>query len=155
MENNNQNGGPIIVAFGDGNQVAYSITNTYQGNVNNGKSHNVANGSKLPTAEQMEQALRKTVSDGYWWSSRAWAVVFRVYQMLGYTGSYSTFVEDAGKWKVNTGYELNYDAIQKPMAKGWLIGPVEKWEAQGAAKAFPELANALLNILGIDLKTLY
>jgi len=47
-----------------------------------------------------------------------------------------------------------YDAIQKPMAKGWLIGPVEKWEAQGAAKAFPELANALLNILGIDVKTL-
>jgi len=74
--------------------------------------------------------------------------------MLGYTGSYSTFVEDAGKWKVNTGYELNYDAIQKPMAKGWLIGPVGKWEAQGAAKAFPELANALLNILGIDVKTL-
>jgi len=36
------------------------------------------------------------------------------------------------------------------VAKGWLIGPVENWERQGAAKTFPVLANALLDMLGID-----
>ena len=144
----------MIVAFGDGNQVAYSITNNYQGNAYNGKNHNGARESRMPTAEKMSDALRRTVSEGYWWSNRAWAVVYRVCQMLGYTGSYSTVVEDAGKWAVDTGYELNYDAIQKPMAKGWLIGPVENWERQGAAKAFPVLANALLDMLGIDPQTL-
>jgi hypothetical protein len=40
------------------------------------------------------------------------------------------------------------------MAKGWLIGPVGNWERQGAAKAFPVLANALLDMLGIDPQTL-
>jgi len=154
MENSNQTGGPMIVAFGDGNQVAYSITNNYQGNAYNGKNHNGARENRMPTAEKMSDALRRTVSEGYWWSNRAWAVVYRVCQMLGYTGSYSTFVEDAGKWAVDTGYELNYDAIQKPMAKGWLIGPVGNWERQGAAKAFPVLANALLDMLGIDPQTL-
>lgn len=155
MENNyNQNGGPMIVAFGDGNQVAYSITNNYQGNAYNGKNDNAAKESRMPSAEQMGEALKRTVADGYWWSQRAWAVVYRVCQMLGYTGSYTTFLEDAARWKVDTGYELNYDALQKPMAKGWLIGAVEKWESQGASKPFVLLAYALLDKLGIDPHTL-
>lgn len=54
----------MIVAFGDGNQVAYSITNNYQGNAYNGKNHNGARESRMPTAEKMSDALRRTVSEG-------------------------------------------------------------------------------------------
>lgn len=64
MENSNQNGGPMIVAFGDGNQVAYSITNNYQGNAYTGNNHNGARESRMPTAEKMSDALRRTVSEG-------------------------------------------------------------------------------------------
>lgn len=62
MENSNQTGGPMIVAFGDGNQVAYSITNNYQGNAYNGKNHNGARESRMPTAEKMSDVLTKCLT---------------------------------------------------------------------------------------------
>jgi hypothetical protein len=82
MENsNNHNGGPIIVAFGDGNQVAYSITNTYQGNVNNGKNES-ARSSEKDTAkkkaspDQIMKAL--DLSKAYIWGNAAYTVAFCV-----------------------------------------------------------------------------
>ena len=101
----------------------------------------------LPTAEQMKQAVLATMKQGYWGSSRGWAVVYRVYQMKGYCKSYAQFAREVEEWGIETTFLCNYDAIQKPIATGMLSGLPEKWEAQGAQGQLVKLANALINEL--------
>lgn len=102
---------------------------------------------ELPTKEEMCRAVSETHRQGYWWSNRSWAVVYRVYQMKGYMKGISEFVREVGQWPVTTSFVCNYDAVQKPIAEGLLIGPVEKWEMNGAHKQNIKLAYSLLEIL--------
>jgi hypothetical protein len=102
---------------------------------------------QLPSEEQMKQAVTKTMLQGLWWSSRSWAVVYRVYQMKGYMHSFAHFVREVKDWEIDTGYECNYDAIQKPISTGVYSGMPDNWEAQGAQKQAVKLALALLEIL--------
>ena len=95
----------------------------------------------------MSQAVVATVKQGLWWSNRSWAVVYRVYQMKGYMGGFSQFIRDVESWPVKTGFECNYDAVQKPITSGVLLGNPENWEAQGAPKQASLLAYALLEKL--------
>ena len=98
----------------------------------------------LPTKEEMCKVVMETYKGGYWWGNRSWAVVYRVYQMKGYMKGISEFVRDVETWQIELSYECNYDAVQKPIAKSLLIGPVEKWELNGANVQNVKLANALL-----------
>lgn len=103
---------------------------------------------QLPTSEQMKQAVQTTIGQGYWWASRAWAVVYRVWQMKGYNGSISEFVREVSEWKLKSDYECNYDAVQKPIASGVLSGLPERWKSQGAQGQAVKLAETLLDELG-------
>lgn len=105
------------------------------------------NSSILPTTDQLKQAITATMNQGYWWASRAWAVVFRVYQMKGYNGSISEFVREVESWNLKLDPECNYDAVQKPIASGVLSGLPERWKAQGAQGQAVKLAEALLEEL--------
>lgn len=96
----------------------------------------------LPTKEEMQKAVMTTYKQGYWWSGRSWAVVYRVWQMKGYMKSISDFVRDVTTWP-QVGYACTYDAVQKPIAKGLMIGTVDKWESNGANTQNIKLANAL------------
>ena len=101
----------------------------------------------LPTAAEMQMAVAETVRQGLWWSNRSWAVVYRVYQMKGYMQGISTFVREVAAWKMHKTYECNYDAVQKPIAHGLLIGQPEKWLENGAPKQAAARAFAMLEIL--------
>ena len=37
--------------------------------------------SVTPSPEAMARAVERTMAQGFWWASTAWAVVYRVYQM--------------------------------------------------------------------------
>ena len=93
--------------------------------------------------KEMKRAVENSASKGYWWSSRSWAVVYRVYQMKGYMASISQFVREVKDWEVQIGFDCNYDAVQKPLAKGLLSGSPDKWVAQGAQGQAVKLAEAL------------
>ena len=108
---------------------------------------------QLPSQEEMKQAVMETMTQGLWWSSRSWAVVYRVYQMKGYMNSFANFAREAKEWGIDTGYECNYDAIQKPISTGVYSGMPDNWEAQGAQKQAVKLALALLEILDNKLET--
>jgi len=99
---------------------------------------------EMPTSEQICKAIRESIKEGLWWSNRAWAVVYRVWQMKGYMGGFSQFVKEEKTWKIDTGFECNYDAIQKPINSGVLAGNPENWNKQGAPAQAVFLANALL-----------
>ena len=101
----------------------------------------------IPTKEEMIMAVKGTVSQGMWWSNRSWSVVYRVYQIKGYMGGFSQFIAEAKSWQIDTGFELNYDAVQKPITSGKLIGDVEEWEANGAPKQAVVLAYAIIDEL--------
>ena len=81
----------------------------------------------LPTQEEMCEAVRETHRQGYWWSNRSWAVVYRVYQMKGYMKGFSDFVREVEQWPVKVSFACKYDAVQKPIAEGLLIGSLDKW----------------------------
>ena len=106
----------------------------------------------IPTSQQMQQAVAATVKNGMWWSSRCWAVVYRVYQIKGYVNNYTYFINEVKSWTVKTGYECNYDAIQKPMVSGIYVGNPERWEKNGAQKQAVRLAVALMEELDKMLK---
>lgn len=120
------------------------IENNYCGNTSQGQEEAFP---LLLSPDQLKQAVQTTFSQGLWWSSRSWAVVFRVWQMKGYNGSISEFVREVSGWKLKSDYECNYDAVQKPIASGVLSGLPERWKAQGAQGQAVKLAEALLEEL--------
>ena len=128
------------LVFGNTGTITYheqSRTDTVEENIS----------PSIPTKEEMIMAVKGTVSQGMWWSNRSWSVVYRVYQIKGYMGGFSQFIAEAKSWQIDTGFELNYDAVQKPITSGKLIGDVEEWEANGAPKQAVVLAYAIIDEL--------
>ncbi len=102
----------------------------------------------LPTAESMARAVETTMTAGYWWANTAWAVVYRVYQMLGYRGGYSQFVRQVESWPRSRQWKMacRYDAVQKPVSSGRLDGSPEEWEHRAGLRQAARLGNALLHL---------
>ena len=107
-------------------------------------SHEV---NPVPMIQAMASAVEQTVAQGYWWASTAWAVVYRVYQMKGYTGSISQFVREVEEWpwQKKPAYECNYDAVCKPIRSGRLAGTPDGWVRNGASSQYAVLGQELLN----------
>ena len=101
----------------------------------------------IPPPEAMARAVERTMAQGYWWASTAWAVVYRVYQMKGYTGSISQFVREVEEWpwQKKPAYECNYDAVCKPIRSGRLAGTPDGWVRSGASSQYAILGQELLN----------
>lgn len=104
---------------------------------------------ELPTNRQMAKACEMTMEDGLWWGHATWAVVFRVYQTLGFKGSVSEFVREVKvwTWKKDPEYQCSDDSVGKPLREGKLVMPIEKWEGEGVMKRCITLASRLLNLL--------
>ena len=49
-------------------------------------------GKSIIQPEVMAKALERTMEEGYWWASTAWAVAYRIYQMEGWAASASSCV---------------------------------------------------------------
>ena len=105
--------------------------------------------SVTPPPEAMARAVERTMAQGYWWASTAWAVVYRVYQMKGYTGGIRQFVREVKEWPFSgrLNYECNYDAVCKPIRSGRLAGTPDGWIKNGATAQYAILGTALLKEL--------
>lgn len=92
------------------------------------------------------KAVEQTVSKGLWWASTAWAVVYRVYQIEGYSGSIKQFVREVADWPFEHSpeYECSYDAVCKPIRSGKLTGLPSTWVQNGAMAQYAILGEALL-----------
>lgn len=117
-----------------------------EGNTN-GREKGMEDMTPLP--ETMARAVERTMAQGYWWASTAWAVVYRVYQMKGYGGGFSQFVKEVATWPRTRQWEMecNFDAVQKPVSSGRLSGMPETWRANGAQEQATKLAFALMEEL--------
>jgi len=118
-----------------------------RGGNTNGREKGMEDMTPLP--ETMARAVEKTMAQGYWWASTAWAVVYRVYQMKGYGGGFSQFVKEVATWPRTRQWEMecNFDAVQKPVSSGRLSGMPETWRANGAQEQATKLAFALMEEL--------
>ena len=103
--------------------------------------------SVTPPPEAMARAVERTMAQGYWWASTAWAVVYRVYQMKGYTGGIRQFVREVKEWpwQRKPEYECTYDAVCKPIRSGKLTGMPDGWVMNGASSQYANLGQELLN----------
>ena len=106
-------------------------------------------GKSIIQPEVMATALEKTMEEGYWWASTAWAVVYRVYQMEGFTGSIRQFVREVKEWpwQKALAFPCTYDSIQKPIVSGKLSGSIDKWKEDGAPEQMERLARRLFDLL--------
>lgn len=110
-------------------------------------------GRKLPTAVIMANAVEQTMNEGLWYGATGWAVVYRVYQIAGYKGSYSEFVREAKAWPWSRtiDYLPTDDAVSKPLRNGKMMTDIKYWEAEGVAKRNRMLAMALLQKMGFEI----
>jgi len=105
--------------------------------------------SVTPPPEAMARAVERTMAQGYWWASTAWAVVYRVYQMKGYTGGIRQFVREVKEWpwQKKPIFPCNYDSVQKPIVGGKLMRTIDKWKDDGAMEQMQKLGQALFDLL--------
>ena len=82
--------------------------------------HAPTENTQRPAPETVVRAIEKTVSNGLWFASTSWAVVYRVCQIKGYKKGFSQFVRDVSTWPftVKLPFECKFDAIQKPVTSG-------------------------------------
>lgn len=102
-----------------------------------------------PTMAEMASACEKTREESLWWGNTSWSVVYRVYVMLGFKGSEPAFIEEVGKWpfKKPFPYDCNKDSVGKPLRRGKIVGPIEKWAGEGAHPREIKLGERLLALL--------
>ena len=147
-ENNKQGSKIEIVYVASGGQHVETIQSQ---NIYTNKRQSVSEepNSVTPPPGAMARAVEQTMAQGYWWASTAWAVVYRVYQMKGYTGGIRQFVREVEGWPFSgrLNHECNYDAVCKPIRSGRLAGTPDGWIKNGATAQYAKLAMALLKEL--------
>ncbi len=143
MRNNDMNNRPNnvqIIIYGDGNQVADSITNTYNGETYNGKHARPETQPKpkKATREMMSRAALITLRQGYWKAQRSWSVVFVVYGIWGYKGTVSEFVEEVAGWPdgVASSMLCNRDAVEKPKNAYNFTKDITQWRSNGVPEQY-------------------
>ena len=106
-------------------------------------------GQETIPLELIMKAVEQTMTQGLWWASTAWAVVYRIYQIKGYAGSIRQFVRDVADWPFERDpeYECNYDAVCKPIRSGKLSGTSDVWASNGATDQYVILGEELLKEL--------
>ena len=105
--------------------------------------------SVTPPPEAMARAVERTMAQGYWWASTAWAVVYRVYQMKGYSSGIRQFVREVEEWpwQKALAFPCTYDSVQKPIVGGKLMRTIDKWKDDGAMEQMQKLGQALFDLL--------
>ena len=103
----------------------------------------------LPSAEEMVAACEKTREEALWWGNASWSVTYRIYCILGYKGSKESFIKEVKDWpfKKPFKYVCNRSALDRPLRRGRINGPLEKWAADGAAVREVKLGGRLMEIL--------
>jgi len=142
----------------------YALILNYNAHVENqhnyygGKPENTSKGSEMdnenadkepPSAAEMAAACEKTKGEGLWWGDASWSVVFRVYCIKGYKGSMKSFIDEVQKWdfKQTFKYKCNKDSVGKPLQRGKITGPIDKWASDGAMAREVKLGERLIAIL--------
>ena len=104
---------------------------------------------KLPSAEEMVKACEKTREEALWWGNASWSVTYRIYCILGYKGNAESFIKEVKDWpfKKPFKYVCNRSALDRPLRRGRINGPLEKWAADGASAREVKLGGRLMEIL--------
>ena len=102
-----------------------------------------------PTPEDMVEACEQTRSECLWWGNASWSVTYRIYCILGYKGNETSFIEDVNGWpfKKPFAYICNRHSLGRPLQRGRINGPLEKWASDGASSQEIKLGERLMEIL--------
>ena len=108
-----------------------------------------ATSAELPTMAEMALACEKTKKESLWWGHSSWSVVFRIYEILGFKGNIPSFIEEVKKWPLDKSfpYHCDKDSVGKPLRRGKILGPIEKWAAEGANPREIKLGEKLMELL--------
>ena len=144
--------------------VEYEVNNVEKGGIGiqiiNGSKENESTLEKLqesknegedflPSADDLVAACMTTKEEGLWWGNASWSVTFRIYCILGYKGNEESFIGLVEGWpfKQPFKYVCNRSALDRPLRRGRINGPLDKWAAEGASKREVKLGERLMAIL--------
>ncbi len=108
----------------------------------------------LPTAERMVEACERTLVEGLWWSNTPWSVVYRIYCIKGYKGTIADFIDDVQRWPFKKPFakKCNRYSVEKPLRRAKIMGPIEKWRADGASEREIKLGERLAELLSVEIE---
>ena len=104
---------------------------------------------KPPSDAQMAAACEQTAKEGLWWGDTSWSVVYVIYFLKGFKGAVASFVDQAPKWpfKHPFAYDCNRFSVGKPLLRGKITGPLDKWAISGASSREIKLGERLMELL--------
>ena len=102
-----------------------------------------------PSPSDMAAACEQTLEEGLWWGHTSWSVVYRIYCIKGYKGNMSAFTKEVEKWPLTDKFPYNCDkdSVGKPLQRGKMAGPLEKWGTEGAQPKEIKLGERLMELL--------
>ena len=130
-------------------QVYHAPVYNYNGLHQEADDNSQETDGEPPSAEEMVVACEQTRSECLWWGNASWSVTFRVYCILGYKGNETSFIEDVNSWpfKKPFAYICNRHSLGRPLQRGRINGPLEKWASDGASTQEIKLGERLMEIL--------
>lgn len=103
----------------------------------------------VPTIDVIMKISKATMDLGFWKCDRSWGVVFQIWQIWGYKGTVSDFVNEINNRieAKNLAYACTLNAVYKMVSKGRISRNLEKWRADGVLEPYcilGELVNSEL-----------
>ncbi len=151
MENDNNTGGFHVYVYSSGNNIAQTITQTYNGNVYNGKEEvNEAPAEKKTLSqEQLTRAIENCQS--YFWGNSAYAVVYCIcrddYKMKLSQTDFETMVE-ALPYKNERDYTCTTGTIANAFCNNLIFSEnISNWDDFNPLPRIIKLRDALRNEL--------
>ena len=151
MENDNNTGGFHVYVYSSGNNIAQTITQTYNGNVYNGKEETNEKPAekKTPSQEQLARAIE--TCQEYFWANAAYAVVYCIcrddYKMKLSQTDFETMVE-ALPYKNERDYKCTTGTIANAFCNNLIFSEnIGKWDGFNPLPRIIKLRDALRNEL--------
>ena len=109
---------------------------------------------RLPTDKQMAIVCEQTLKEGLWWGNTPWSVVYRIYCIKGYKGTIADFIDDVQRWPFKKPFakKCNRYSVEKPLRRAKIMGPIEKWRADGASEREIKLGERLAELLSVEIE---
>lgn len=93
---------------------------------------------KTPSIDVMMKICKATMELGFWKCDRSWGVVFQIWQIWGYKGSVSDFVNEINSRNETKGfaYACTQNAVYKMVSKGRISRKLENWRNDGVLEPY-------------------
>lgn len=92
----------------------------------------------IPTIDDIMKISKSTMDLGFWKCDRSWGVVYQIWQIWGYKGTVSDFVNEINNRieAKNMAYACTLNAVYKMVSKGKISRNLKQWRPDGVLETY-------------------